>query len=139
MDDMDDSARVHRAAFDERLPWLASLHTPAEDRAFFRSQVFEACEMWGVFEGGVQAGFIAYRKGWIDHLYVLPRAQGSGLGSRLLDQAKQSNRSLQLWTFQRNSGARAFYERRGFDAVRLTDGSGNDEKEPDVLYRWKAG
>jgi putative acetyltransferase len=41
---------------------------------------------------------------------------------------------LRLWTFQRNAGARRFYERNGFAAVELTDGLGNEEREPDVRY-----
>ena len=44
---------------------------------------------------------------------------------------------LTLWTFQRNLRARRFYEANGFVAVRETDGAGNEEKEPDVLYRWE--
>lgn len=44
---------------------------------------------------------------------------------------------LNLWTFQRNRRARRFYELNGFAAVRETDGSSNEEKEPDVLYRWQ--
>jgi hypothetical protein len=32
--------------------------------------------------------------------------------------------------------ARRFCESRGFALVRETDGSGHEEKEPDVLYLW---
>ena len=39
--------------------------------------------------------------------------------------------------FQKNEGARRFYERHGFRLVRLTDGDGNMEKEPDALYEWR--
>ncbi len=136
--DMDQAARVHRAAFDERLPWLAGLHTPADDLAYFCDVVFAACAVWGAFEGAEWTGFIAFREGWIDQLYVLPRAQGAGVGRSLLDLAKASSGDLSLWTFQRNAAARRFYERNGFTEVRLTDGAGNMEREPDVLYRWRA-
>ena len=44
---------------------------------------------------------------------------------------------LDLWVFQKNDGARRFYERHGFELVRLTDGAGNMEQEPDALYRWR--
>ena len=40
---------------------------------------------------------------------------------------------LQLWVFQRNVGARRFYERHGFTLTELTDGSRNEEREPDAL------
>ncbi|MYU47846.1 GNAT family N-acetyltransferase, partial [Streptomyces sp. SID7803] len=43
---------------------------------------------------------------------------------------------LALYAFQRNAAARAFYERHGFIAVAFDDGSRNEEKEPDVRYRW---
>ena len=136
LSDMEPAARVHRDAFDHRLPWLSGLHTRDEDVDFFRKQVFRTCEMWGAFDGRNLTGFIAYRDEWIDQLYVLPGAQGGGIGTRLLSIAKAASPSLSLWTFQRNANARSFYESRGFSVVELTDGSRNDEKEPDVLYRW---
>ena len=43
---------------------------------------------------------------------------------------------FRLWVFQRNVGAREFYEQHGFPLVELTDGSGNEEREPDALYEW---
>jgi GNAT superfamily N-acetyltransferase len=139
--DMDDVARVHRCAFDTRLPWLSGLHAPEEDVAFFRDLVFPSCAMWGARVGGASgaaalAGFIAFRDGWIDHLYVAPEAQGRGVGGALLKVAQCAWPALQLWTFQNNAAARRFYERRGFVLVRETDGAGNEEKEPDALYVW---
>ena len=57
--------------------------------------------------------------------------------SALLDWAKAlSPGRLVLWTFQRNANARRFYEAHGFALVRETDGSDNEEKEPDALYLW---
>jgi ribosomal protein S18 acetylase RimI-like enzyme len=41
---------------------------------------------------------------------------------------------VRLYTFQENTGARRFYERHGFKAVKLTDGHDNEENCPDVLY-----
>jgi GNAT superfamily N-acetyltransferase len=134
--EMDSAAVVHRAAFDDRLPWLAGLHTPAEDRFYFREQVFHKCEVWGALDTARLIGIIAFREGWIDHLYVLPGAQSQGIGTALLDIAKGAFSPLQLWTFQRNLQARTFYEARGFVLIKETDGSANDEKEPDALYLW---
>ena len=74
---------------------------------------------------------------WLDHLYVLPAFQGRGIGARLVELAKRlSPRRLRLRTFQANRPARDFYEARGFVAVALGDGSGNEERAPDVLYEW---
>ena len=43
---------------------------------------------------------------------------------------------LRLWTFQRNTNARRFYEKYGFMLVEETDGTRNEEKEPDAMYAW---
>jgi GNAT superfamily N-acetyltransferase len=137
LSDMDAAARVHRIAFDQALPALKCLHTPGEDRWFFRERVFASCELWGAFDGADMLGMIAFRGEWIDQLYVLPEAQGQGVGCSLLEIAQAAHGLLQLWTFQRNAAARRFYEARGFWLVRETDGSRNEEKEPDALYRWK--
>jgi putative acetyltransferase len=134
--DMDAAALVHRTAFDAALPWLAGLHTPAEDRSFFRERVFTACDVWGAFENAEMAGMIAFRQDWIDQLYVLPQHQARGFGTDLLRIAQAEQARLQLWTFQRNAPARHFYEARGFVLQRETDGAGNEEKEPDALYLW---
>ena len=134
--DMDDAAVVHRVAFDDRLPWLADLHTSDEDRSYFGEHVFQKCEVWGALDNTRLIGIIAFREGWIDHLYVLPNAQGHGVGTALLDVAKSAFSPLHLWTFQRNAQARRFYETRGFVLIKETDGTTNEEKEPDALYRW---
>jgi GNAT superfamily N-acetyltransferase len=134
--DMDAAARVHRTALDRALPTLAGFHTPEEDRWFFRERVFTTCEVWGTFAADAMTGLLAFREGWIDQLYVLPEAQGRGLGTALLQVAQNAFDRLQLWTFQRNAPARRFYEARGFALIQLTDGARNDEKEPDALYLW---
>lgn len=92
----------------------------------------------GALESDVLVGIIAFREGWIEQLYVLPYAQGRGVGAALLEIARSAAKNLSLWTFQRNTAARRFYERRGFVIVKETDGSENEEHEPDVLYRWVA-
>jgi GNAT superfamily N-acetyltransferase len=135
--DMAAAAAVHRTSFNHALPRLAGLHTPEEDRAFYRMQVFPACRVWGAEKQSKLVGIIAFREEWIDQLYVLPDAQGRGVGSDLLEIAQEAFPVLNLWTFQCNQRARRFYELNGFVEVRKTDGSGNEEKEPDVLYRWK--
>jgi ribosomal protein S18 acetylase RimI-like enzyme len=134
--DMGAAAAVHRAAFDHALPWLTGLHTPEEDRQFFRTRVFRASEVWGAVDGPELLGIVAFREGWIDQLYVLPTTQRRGIGTELLDVARSKFARLQLWTFQRNAQARRFYEARGFVLVEETDGARNEEREPDARYLW---
>jgi GNAT superfamily N-acetyltransferase len=134
--DMDAAAQVLRTAFDHAFPTLAGLHTPEEDRWFFRERVFTTCKVWGAFDGDAMVGIIAFREDWIDQLYLLPTAQRRGIGTALLQIAQNTSDRLQLWTFQRNAQARRFYEARGFALIQQTDGARNEEKEPDALYLW---
>ncbi|MCS3895660.1 GNAT superfamily N-acetyltransferase [Bradyrhizobium japonicum USDA 38] len=134
--DMGAAAQVHRIAFDQAMPWLLGLHTPAEDRWFYRERVFPTCRVWGRFNDDELTGIIAFRDGWIEQLYLLPAAQGRGIGTELLDVAKGACDRLELWTFQRNTPARRFYEARGFTLVEQTDGARNEEREPDARYVW---
>jgi GNAT superfamily N-acetyltransferase len=92
--------------------------------------------LWGAFDAAVMTGMIAFRDGWIDQLYVVPDAQGRGLGGALLEIATRTSDHLQLWTFQRNVRARGFYEARGFKLIEQTDGARNEENEPDARYLW---
>jgi len=139
LEDMDRAATVLRLSFDDALPTLAGLHTPHEDRWFFRERMFKTCELWGYFENQEVVGIIVFREGWIDQLYILPVWQGRGIGTALLQIAKSQSHSLRLWTFRRNTNARQFYEKQGFTLVKETDGSANEEKEPDAMYLWKSG
>ncbi|MBP2549105.1 ribosomal protein S18 acetylase RimI-like enzyme [Neorhizobium galegae] len=135
--DMAKAARVHRTSFDARLPDLAGLHTPAEDCAYWCEHLFVTCCIWGVEAGGLLLGVIAFRQGAIEQLYVLPQTQGRGIGTILLQKAKAEHDLLDLWTFQQNIRARLFYEKHGFVAIEETDGRGNEERAPDMRYRWQ--
>ena len=134
--DMGAAAQVHRIAFDQAMPRLVGLHTPEEDRWFYREHVFKTCRVWGRFDQDALSGLIAFRDGWVEQLYVLPAAQSRGVGTELLDVAKRACERLELWTFQCNERARRFYEARGFALVEQTDGARNEEKEPDARYVW---
>ena len=75
---------------------------------------------------------------WIEQLYLLPAWVGQGIGTKLLDLARAELRPpIRLYTFQANERARCFYESRGFRAIAFGDGTGNEEKCPDVLYEWR--
>jgi ribosomal protein S18 acetylase RimI-like enzyme len=75
---------------------------------------------------------------WVGQLYLDPGSIGRGLGTRLLELAKARRPGgLQLWTFASNVRAQRFYERHGFTVVERTDGSGNEERAPDVRYAWR--
>jgi DNA-3-methyladenine glycosylase I len=136
-EDRDQIVDVFQASRRDGLPYLPVLHADAEDRAWM-SGLIEGREVWVAEREGRIAGMMVLDGDHLGHLYVAPAEQGRGVGDQLLALAKRrSPNRLELWAFQRNDRARGFYERRGFRVVELTDGSGNEEREPDVRYEWR--
>jgi putative acetyltransferase len=134
----DAAMAIQRAALRATLPGLHNPHTADEDRGWIRG-VFAQCSVWLAVDDEWVVGVISREDEWVKQLYVAPGRAGQGIGQRLLDAFLDEARSTsipvaRLWTFQRNSGARRFYERNGFVAVEFTDGSGNEEGELDVRY-----
>ena len=95
--------------------------------------------MW-VAENGDTAvlGFAILSADQLLQLHVSPDEQNKGIGGLLLERAKERRPGgFSLWVFQQNEGARRFYERHGLELVQLTDGQGNEEREPDAQYAWR--
>ncbi len=134
---MRDAATLRRLALWERLPWLSDVHTPEEDEDYWRTQLLPNRTILGAVLDQRLVGVIAYGQNEIDQLYVLPDFQAKGIGTMLLRRAQEEMDEIELWTFQRNANARRFYEHHGFVAKEETDGTGNEEREPDVLYHWR--
>ena len=119
------------------LTFVPELHTVAEDRWFIENIIITECVVTVAETAGRLVSFLALRHDEIRLLHTHPDFLDRGAGTMLLDTAKRAAPgSLQLWCFQANVGARRFYERHGFQAVEFTDGARNEEKTPDVRYRW---
>ena len=137
MADVAGVAALHRRSIKAAMPWLPELHSAEEDLTFFGNTVFPNQAVTLAEIDHQLIGFSAAADGWLHHLYVDPAHQGVGVGWTLLAHVLDCRTSLQLWAFQRNHRARRFYERADFRVARMTDGSGNEEGEPDVLYVWR--
>jgi putative acetyltransferase len=133
--DVEAVARLHLEVRAACLPYLTSRHAEPDVLAFFRDRVFATCEVWVACTDALD-GYCAFCPGWVDHLYVRPERHRRGLGFALLGKAMAVNTHLLLWTFQRNTGAIRFYAAGGFRKVGETDGSRNEENEPDALLEW---
>jgi GNAT superfamily N-acetyltransferase len=110
---------------------------PDEDRLILGRWIVERHETWLAEADGRILGFAQIGPGTLENLYVDPVAQRRGVGTALLDYVKERcPDGFTFWVFQKNDGARRFYERHGCCLVELTDGTGNMEKEPDARYEW---
>ena len=83
-------------------------------RGFFRSHILPRCALVVAEEDAGLLGFAALEGDYLDRLYV----------------------GLRLHTHVKNTGARAFYEKHGFESVRFGV-SPAPESEPDVEYHWR--
>ena len=132
-------AEVFLAARRSILHIVPMVHPDADAPRWIGEVLFAETAMWVAERDGAIIAMMSLSPGWLEHLYVHPAAHGGGVGSALLALAKtkpEAAQGLQLWTFQGNAGARRFYERDGFTPAEFTDGSGNEERTPDVRYVW---
>ncbi len=128
--------------------WLASWratfdfepgHPDDDVRRWLAAELVPHHETWVAVEpGGTVVALMALSDDMIEQLYVAPAWIGRGLGKRFVAIAKERRPAgLDLFCFAVNANARRFYERAGFEPVAFGDGSGNEERQPDVRYAWR--
>jgi GNAT superfamily N-acetyltransferase len=125
-----------RATFD-----FPPSHPDDDVRTWLATELLAKRETWVATDpGGRVVALLALSATMVDQLYVAPDWIGRGVGSHLMDLAKRRRPDgLDLYCFAVNTQARAFYEHRGFVAVWTGDGSGNEERQPDIRYEWRPG
>ena len=67
-----------------------------------------------VYDDGIVKGMVRVEDGEIRELYVDPFFEGQGVGSALLRFALERLDADRLWVLEKNSRARAFYQKHGF-------------------------
>ena len=117
------------------------IHTPEEVRAWIIKTVIPGGNAYVATHASQIMAMLVVSYGkelsWIDQLYVKPGFTDQGIGAMLLRFAHSKLKPpIRLYTFQANTGARRFYQRHGYKAIEFTDGVGNEERCPDVLYEW---
>ncbi|WP_326741257.1 GNAT family N-acetyltransferase [Streptomyces sp. NBC_01768] len=138
-----DAGPLTRLFLDSRaasMPYLPKVHSDEDTLAWMTHVVLPGTTVRIAETGtGELLGFASLDGTELEHLYLRPDVRRRGIGSLLLAEARRlAAGELMLYVFQRNTDARAFYERHGFTAVEFDDGSRNEERVPDVRYRWTA-
>jgi len=144
VDDADFVTDVYLRSRKELVACAPLVHSDDDIRDWIRRHLIPAGRTTVAVADGLVIGLLAISTGtdctWIDQLYLHPAWVERGIGTRLLRFAQsQLLLPVRLYTFECNERARRFYEHRGFKAIAFSDGSGNEEKCPDVLYEWRPG
>ena len=133
---LDDLIGLWRASFEAGVG-IVDPHPVAEQRQYFLNTVLPHNDVRVAVAGDQLVGFVAASSESVAQLHVRVGWHRRGLGTQLLDGAKQrSTGSLWLHTFAHNQGARAFYERNGFTVE--AEGFEPAWQLADVKYRWSA-
>lgn len=108
-------------------------------RTWLATELVPRNETWvAVDSAGRVVALMALSDAMVEQLYVAPDWIGRGVGRRFVELAKARRPiGLDLYCFAVNGRARTFYEGLGFEAVAFGDGSGNEERQPDVRYAWR--
>jgi putative acetyltransferase len=136
--DVETTVRMWRRSREGVQPELEARlnYSPEDDLDFFKNTLLKECCVWLATASNEPVGLLAINGDSIEQLYIDPIEQRKGIGTALLDFAKERSPALlRLHTHQANIGARRFYEKHGFYAVQFGV-SPAPENEPDVRYEW---
>jgi ribosomal protein S18 acetylase RimI-like enzyme len=133
--DTNDLVRMWRASFEAGVG-IVDPHPIEEQTRYFETEVRPRSTVLVARRHGSIVGFCAFDATTVLQLYVRVGFQRAGTGERLLDVAKDaSSGRLELHTFARNAGARAFYARQGFAEIAF--GFEPHWKLDDVKLEWR--
>jgi GNAT superfamily N-acetyltransferase len=118
-------SRIYNEIRKSQFPWIASASISDDDfRKDSAGEEIQIAEMDGLIVGFVSAWKV---EGFIHHLFVEPKLQGTGVGARLMDFAERIYPSpLRLKCGAENKRGIDFYQRRGW--VILESGTSEDGK-----------
>ncbi|MHB8494897.1 MAG: GNAT family N-acetyltransferase [Casimicrobiaceae bacterium] len=141
-----DAVRIAQVLIDVRsrfMPYAPAAHSDDEIRSWVSTVLLSSSDVIVANINGEFVGVLATAQesgcSWIRQMAVDPDSVGRGIGSALVRYAlRVLAPPIRLYTFQANDGARRFYERYGFRAIRFSDGHANEERCPDVLYEFSS-
>lgn len=132
------TAEIWLNAGQEEYSYLPQFQALDDEKALkvFHKIIANECDIWVETDNSLIRGFIALQDSYIDRLYIDPKFQRQGIGTALIQFAKEEHPSgLGLRTHQQNKRACNFYEKLGFKAVKYGI-SPAPESVPDVEYHW---
>jgi ribosomal protein S18 acetylase RimI-like enzyme len=131
---VDELVRMWRASFEHGVG-VSDPHSLAQQRRYLLTEVLPNNVVRVAHSNGQLLGFVAATRESIAQLYVRVGHFGRGIGTMMLEWAKeQSGGSLWLYTYAQNTAACRFYEAHDFRVV--ARGYEPIWQLEDVRYEW---
>ena len=114
-----DAAAIHSIAWKEShrafcTPGFTEMHTPERQLQYIRDKMKEGTEFFMLVDEE-PVGIVSVTNSLIEDLYVLPKKQNMGYGTKLLQFAVgQCTDIPSLWILENNVHAERLYDRMGF-------------------------
>lgn len=93
-------------------------------------------EIYVYLEDNFILGFIGLNDNHIEGIFVNSNYQGKGIGTDLLNKAKEIKQQLTLNVYKKNSKAIKFYQKNGFEITEENIDEENDEVEYIMLWKY---
>jgi ribosomal protein S18 acetylase RimI-like enzyme len=135
--DMAFCAAIHNEWIDAT-DWMPRVHSHDDVQKFYQTEVATKRQTIVAVDGSRVRGFVTVTPdNFVTALYVKQASRSQGIGGLLLERAKRELApQVNLYVFQNNVGAQAFYKRHGFVEINRTTGD-NEENLPDILMEWR--
>ena len=91
-------------------------------------------EIYVYIENDKIKGFIGINENYIEGIFVNSNYQKKGIGTALLNKAKEEKEELTLNVYEKNRKAIKFYEKNGFKIVKEAVDKENNEKEFRMIW-----
>ncbi|WP_288557885.1 GNAT family N-acetyltransferase [uncultured Lactobacillus sp.] len=87
-----------------------------------------SCKIFLAFEDEKLVGFIGFKPGKIEFIYVDPDKQGRGIATMLMEKAlNELKRPIKLEVFTNNKQAKSLYKKFGFKTIKTVTEKWSDE------------
>lgn len=87
-----------------------------------------SCKIFLAFEDEKLVGFIGFKPGKIEFIYVDPDKQGRGIATMLMEKAlNELKRPIKLEVFTNNKQAKSLYKKFGFKTIKTITEKWSDE------------
>ena len=116
---IDIAAEIHSVSWKESHKGFCSeefvaAHTKERQRQYIENEIAYGKKFYLLVENGAR-GIVSVKDNLIENLYVLPKEQGKGYGTKLLKYAESMCTGIPtLWILSNNKLAKNFYQKHGY-------------------------